>query len=360
MGRDTYYDILGVSATAPPDEIKAKYRKLIQRIHPDLDGPVALFRQVQDAYEVLSDPARRAAYDRSLIAQGGAARTRVVGSRAEGFRTTASTRPQPGRHFEPGGARSTAARPSRGLGWRAPSRNTTQSFTTYLTSHPAGVVAIAGAALLVLGAALGGVGLVVALLGCAVLILASMAALGGRGAKECEAYQRSGMAAVDAMTGRQFEVLLEHFFASKGFRVARLGVRRDLGADLLLHDGDGRTIVQVRRWTGVVHHDAVQQAAVAKAHYGVARALVVTSSNYSQHAVTVANTKGITLWDRATLAAELSTYRAEPVQSGRQRFSADLRAGSLICLGFCAALLVALAVAGTRARNRQRTERRRG
>ena len=70
MGSDTYYDILGVSSAAPPDELKAKYRKLIQRIHPDLDGPAALFRQVQEAYEVLSDPVRRAAYDQAL--HGGA------------------------------------------------------------------------------------------------------------------------------------------------------------------------------------------------------------------------------------------------------------------------------------------------
>ena len=66
MGSDTYYEILGVSSTAPQDEVRAKYRKLIQRIHPDLDGPAALFRQVQEAYEVLSDPERRAAYDRAL------------------------------------------------------------------------------------------------------------------------------------------------------------------------------------------------------------------------------------------------------------------------------------------------------
>ena len=59
-------------------------------------------------------------------------------------------------------------------------------------------------------------------------------------------------------------------------------------------------IVQARRWTGVVRHDAVQQAVAAMAHYGAARALVVTSSDYSEHAVTVANSNGVTLWNRAT------------------------------------------------------------
>ena len=111
------------------------------------------------------------------------------------------------------------------------------------------------------------------------------------------------------MTGRQFQVLLEHFFANKGYRVARLGVRRSSGAGLLLEGTNGRTIVQVKRWTGVVRHEAVQEAAVAKAHYGAARALVVTSSNYSQQAVTVANSNGVTLWNRTILASELAEFR---------------------------------------------------
>ena len=71
VGSDSYYDILGVSSAATPDEIKAKYRNLLLRIHPDLDGPAALFRQVQEAYEVLSDPVRRASYDWLLESPSG-------------------------------------------------------------------------------------------------------------------------------------------------------------------------------------------------------------------------------------------------------------------------------------------------
>ena len=66
------------------------------------------------------------------------------------------------------------------------------------------------------------------------LFIAGVAGLGARGTKERAAYQRSGMAAIDTMTGRQFEVLLEHFFANKGYRVARIGGRGEFGADLLL------------------------------------------------------------------------------------------------------------------------------
>ena len=143
-------------------------------------------------------------------------------------------------------------------------------------------MAIVAAVLLLFGLALTQIGIALIPLGAATLIIAAVAGLGGRGAKEREAYHRSGMTAIDAMTERQFEVLLEHFFANKGYRVARIGGRGELGADLLLNDAHGRMIVQARRWNGIVRHEAVQHAVAAMAHYGAARALVVTSSDYSE------------------------------------------------------------------------------
>ncbi len=88
---------------------------------------------------------------------------------------------------------------------------------------------MAGALLLLFGAALAEIGTALMLLGAAALIVACVAGLGGRGVKERAAYLRSGMTAVDAMTGRQFEVFLEHFFANKGYRVARIGSRGNSG-----------------------------------------------------------------------------------------------------------------------------------
>jgi DnaJ domain/Restriction endonuclease len=355
VGNDTFYEILGVSPTASGDEIKAKYRKLIQRIHPDLDGPAALFRQVQEAYEVLSDPARRAAYNRSLAAREGAPRTSPGGAKASpSGDAKADQRPggQSGSGQARPGARGTSNRSAPHVNERrAPTNPTARSF---LSEHPARPLAICGAALLVIGAAMNDGGREVMLLGVVVLIAASVAGLGGRGAREREAYQRMGMAAVDAMTGRQFRVLLEHFFANKGYRVARLGVRDDLGVGLLLANSHERTIVQVRRWTGVVRQDAVQQAADAKAHYGAGRALVVTSSNYSEQAVTAANSNGVTLWNRSILEAELSAFRG---QSGVKKLSSDLRTGSRTCLGFVATLFVVLVASSAKTRRRSAGKR---
>lgn len=58
------YDVLGVAKDATPDQIKKAYRSKAQASHPDREGgSEAAFKAVKTAYEVLSDPARRAQYD---------------------------------------------------------------------------------------------------------------------------------------------------------------------------------------------------------------------------------------------------------------------------------------------------------
>jgi curved DNA-binding protein CbpA len=60
-----YYEVLQVSASADPDTIHRVYRFLAQRFHPDNQetGSEARFREVHQAYTVISDPERRARYD---------------------------------------------------------------------------------------------------------------------------------------------------------------------------------------------------------------------------------------------------------------------------------------------------------
>ena len=65
MARD-YYDILGVSKNASQDEIKRAYRKMSKKYHPDINkepGAEEKYKEVQEAYETLSDDQKRAAYD---------------------------------------------------------------------------------------------------------------------------------------------------------------------------------------------------------------------------------------------------------------------------------------------------------
>jgi len=68
-----YYDILGVARTASPEEIRAAYREAVRRWHPDINpAPEARehFLLIRQAYEVLSNPEKRQAYDQTLDQSG--------------------------------------------------------------------------------------------------------------------------------------------------------------------------------------------------------------------------------------------------------------------------------------------------
>src|SRR5437763_7136309 len=67
MARD-FYDILGVKRNASEDEIKTAYRKLARQYHPDRNPgdkqAETKFKEIQEAYDVLSDTNKRAQYNR--------------------------------------------------------------------------------------------------------------------------------------------------------------------------------------------------------------------------------------------------------------------------------------------------------
>ena len=78
MSKRCYYDVLGCQKTASIEEIKGAYRKLAKEFHPDRnqgdDGCEHKFKEVAEAYEVLKDGDKRAAYDRfghAAFEQGG-------------------------------------------------------------------------------------------------------------------------------------------------------------------------------------------------------------------------------------------------------------------------------------------------
>src|SRR5688572_9623315 len=67
MAKRDYYEVLGVTKTASADEIKRAHRKLVRQYHPDVNKSnkqaEEKFKEVQEAYDVLSDKEKRANYD---------------------------------------------------------------------------------------------------------------------------------------------------------------------------------------------------------------------------------------------------------------------------------------------------------
>src|SRR5712691_2788638 len=80
MATQTPYEVLGVKPGASPEEIRKAYRKLAKEFHPDLNpgksAAEARFKAVTAANDILSDPDKRARYDRGEIDESGAERPR--------------------------------------------------------------------------------------------------------------------------------------------------------------------------------------------------------------------------------------------------------------------------------------------
>lgn len=90
----THYEVLGIPVNADAAAVKAAYRRAARATHPDHGGDASEFRLVSLAYETLSDPAARSAYDRSY--GGTSAYRRPSSDDAGAYRAGAETVVRPG------------------------------------------------------------------------------------------------------------------------------------------------------------------------------------------------------------------------------------------------------------------------
>lgn len=348
VAADTYYEVLGVAPSATREEIRAAYRKLSRKVHPDAGGTDALFRQIQLAYETLSDPDRRAAYDRHLAAGGGerAAGDPFTGAGAEdpfagqGARdpwrdegagedgswwSGGENRPGSQDSNRSGGASSAGAGATRQgarAAWGEPDSSGTgrvpRARPPWFARHPALGSLLLGIVLVSLASSLSpGAGTLVSGLGTLAFGLGLVAALGRRRLRRGPRVAMPGFAAPAPGTGppsteasvaflgrAQLAALAVAALETRGYRRTGLPVAARELFDACVEDGRKRIGVVVVPAVGVLTPELVDAVARAGPALGV-HPLVVTASPCSRSVSGLAAARSLGLWDRARLAREV-------------------------------------------------------
>jgi len=119
--------------------------------------------------------------------------------------------------------------------------------------------------------------------------------------KREERLKRSGIAEIDKMEGRQFEKYLGHLFEAHGYNAEVTQAAGDYGADLIISKAGKKIVVQAKRYSKNVGLKAVQEVHTALNHYGASEAWVVTNSDYTAAAYTLAKSNGVRLINRTQL-----------------------------------------------------------
>jgi restriction system protein len=118
-------------------------------------------------------------------------------------------------------------------------------------------------------------------------------------------YAKAGIADIDKLNGKEFEQYLEVFFKKLGYQVKCTPYQGDYGADLMLQQGNVKTVVQAKRYSRGAGVKAVQEAVASKDYYHCDKAMVVTNSYFSRQAQTLAKANQVELWDRDKLVSRL-------------------------------------------------------
>ncbi len=357
MELPNHYELLRLSRDATQEEIRTAYLRLSKQVHTDTGGTDALFRLVNAAYTVLSDPQARAEYDHQL--NGNATNTGANGDSAPGWRRVDDST-DGNSHGAPPPPRTDRGSPPPRPGASSDYSPTTaeSSPATGLARYPSAVVLAVGFVFVMIGLNTGNAGHGIAFVGFMVVVLGLAGVIGHRRAVGLERLRRAGMYDIDVMSGQQFELRLAEAFQHAGYRVKHVGGSGDFGTDLLLEQNGVRTVVQAKWRSASVGQPAVREAAAARAHYGAQRAMVVTNSVFTESARALAASNAIELWDRFLLGQFISAQLQAPRHSGIALFGAELEAGCPVVLRsiglFFLGLFAMFSAAGTSRRHSRR------
>jgi HJR/Mrr/RecB family endonuclease len=113
---------------------------------------------------------------------------------------------------------------------------------------------------------------------------------------------------IDKMDGIEFELVLKTLFENIGYSVELTPPTNDQGADLILKKFGDKISVQAKNWTANVGNDAVQQVVGSLKFYKTKRGMVITSSDFTNQAITLAAHNHVELWNRDKLIEMIAKY----------------------------------------------------
>ena len=131
------------------------------------------------------------------------------------------------------------------------------------------------------------------------------------------------MTQIDALSGVEFEQLLNRLFELQGYKSVVTKKSHDYGADLVLEKKNKISIVQAKCYGKNVGIKAVQEIVAAKPHYKASDAFVATNRHFSKDAVVLALEHNVKLIDRDVLFSLVKKFKPT-IEVSAKRFAATL------------------------------------
>lgn len=126
---------------------------------------------------------------------------------------------------------------------------------------------------------------------------------------------KSGINEIDKMSGKDFEFYLKYLFERLGYQATRVGTsasdhRGDFGGDVIIEKDGIRTAIQAKCYNNrPVGIDAVREVMGAMQYYKCSKAIVITNSDFTNEAITMAQVSGVELWNRNKLIDTITSAK---------------------------------------------------